>query len=229
MKIKKTFGTLFVIIGLLLIAAAFWITINNIREEQSAQRDSQNILEQLQDEVKNQNDKDDESSADSKEEEDTELPPNEGDAEVDLPEIEIPEYLKNPEMEMPTVKIKDKDYIGILDIPELGLSLPIMSNWSYPKLKISPCRYQGSAYLDNLIIMAHNYKSHFGKLINLSIGDEIYFTDTVGNVFFYRVVELETLVPSAVEEMKSGDWDLTLFTCTIGGATRVTVRCEREK
>lgn len=26
-------------------------------------------------------------------------------------------------------------------------------------------------------------------------------------------------------EMTGGDWDLTLFTCTIGGKKRITVRC----
>jgi len=38
---------------------------------------------------------------------------------------------------------------------------------------------------------------------------------------------VETLQPTAVEEMCSGDWDLTLFTCTLGGKFRVTVRCDR--
>ena len=48
-----------------------------------------------------------------------------------------------------------------------------------------------------------------------------------GNVFSYKVGEIITLQPEAVEEMTESDWDLTLFTCTIGGATRVTVRCEK--
>jgi sortase A len=30
-----------------------------------------------------------------------------------------------------------------------------------------------------------------------------------------------------VTDMQSGDWDFTLFTCTKGGAQRVTVRCSR--
>ena len=38
-------------------------------------------------------------------------------------------------------------------------------------------------------------------------------------------VELETLSPFAIEEMTGGNWDLTLFTCTVGGQYRVTVRC----
>ena len=47
-----------------------------------------------------------------------------------------------------------------------------------------------------------------------------------GNVFNYEVVAKETLMPTAIEEMASGDWALTLFTCTVGGSYRVTIRCD---
>jgi sortase A len=40
---------------------------------------------------------------------------------------------------------------------------------------------------------------------------------------------MEILSPFAVEEMTSGDWDMTLFTCTVGGQSRVTVRCVLEE
>ena len=39
--------------------------------------------------------------------------------------------------------------------------------------------------------------------------------------------ETEVLAPTDIEGMESGDWDLTMFTCTIGGKSRVTVRCDR--
>ena len=48
-----------------------------------------------------------------------------------------------------------------------------------------------------------------------------------GNVFSYEVTLLEILQPNEADEMESGDWDLTLFTCTVGGKSRVTVRCKR--
>lgn len=144
-----------------------------------------------------------------------------------LPEPELPAYIQNPQVEMPVQKLQGYDYIGILRIPTLNLELPIMSQWSYKQLKIAPCRYTGSVYLDNMTICAHNYSRHFGGLKNLHIGDEVSFTDMDGNEFSYRVAELETLQPSDVDSMTAGDWDLTLFTCTIGGKTRVTVRCER--
>ena len=47
------------------------------------------------------------------------------------------------------------------------------------------------------------------------------------NTALYEVIELETLSPFAIEEMTGGNWDLTLFTCTYGGKSRVTVRCTR--
>ena len=32
-----------------------------------------------------------------------------------------------------------------------------------------------------------------------------------------------------MKELLSGDWDLTLFTCTLGGKSRVVVRCKIQK
>ncbi|MCD8127851.1 MAG: sortase [Clostridiales bacterium] len=128
-------------------------------------------------------------------------------------------------MEMPTIAIDGVEYIGVLEIPALDLSLPVASEWNYDNLRVSPCRYQGSAYSDDLIIAGHNYQRHFGNLKNLSAGDTVTFTDVAGNVFTFEVTEVTTLGAYAVDEMTSGDWDLTLFTCTIGGQTRVTVRC----
>ena len=141
-------------------------------------------------------------------------------------ETVIPDYILNPEMAMPEEEVDGQKYIGVLRIPTLSLELPVISEWSYPSLQIAPCRYAGSAYLNNMVIAAHNYYSHFGYLKDLSQGDEVTFTDIDGNVFKYKVVEIETLSPFATEEMTSGDWALTLFTCTVGGQSRVTVRCE---
>ena len=139
----------------------------------------------------------------------------------------IPDYLEHPEMEMPTLEVEGNQYIGTLEIPALGLTLPVMSQWSYPKLRIAPCRYAGSAYQEGFVIAAHNYSSHFGNLNQLSSGDRIYFTDVTGNRFSYQVAEVEELNPTALEEMVSEGWDLSIFTCTLSGQARVTVRCEK--
>ena len=124
---------------------------------------------------------------------------------------EIPDYLLNPGMAMPVV---------VVDVPVTG-------EWSYDRLKIALSRYAGSAYLDNLVIMGHNYPAFFKNLGDLRPGDEICFTDADGNVFSYTVADLEQLRAVQVEDMITGDWDLTLFTCTPGGQLRIAVRCLR--
>ena len=111
-------------------------------------------------------------------------------------------------------------------LPAISLELPVIDQWSYESLRLAPCRYSGSAYTHNLVILGHNYAGHFRELKKLQPGDAVTFTDMDGNVFSYEVMALETLAPTAVEEMTEGDWDLTLFTCTVGGTTRLAVRCE---
>ena len=131
----------------------------------------------------------------------------------------------SPQTPMPAERIDGNLYIGVLRIPSLGLELPVMDDWSYPSLRISPCRYSGSVYADDMVIAAHNYQTHFGRLNQLELGAEVSFADVRGNVFVYEVASIETLDPYAVSAMIDSDYELTLFTCTLGGANRVTVRC----
>ncbi len=144
--------------------------------------------------------------------------------------IQIPDYQLNPEMEMPEVSLpglEEAGCIGIIEIPSINIKLPVLSTWSYSLLKKAPCRYTGSIYLDNMVIAAHNSDAHFKKISNLQEGDIVTFTDAVGNVFTYTVAGIELLQPDEVDNMTNGQWPLTLFTCTYGGASRVTVRCEK--
>lgn len=139
----------------------------------------------------------------------------------------IPDYLLNPQMSMPIETIDGVEYIGVLQIPALQLELPVISDWSYRGLKLAPCRYYGSAYTDDLVICGHNYPAHFGNLKNLKSDDEIIFIDMDGNIFRYKIAEQEVLASNDISDMTDGDWDLTLFTCTIGGQNRLAIRCEK--
>ena len=116
-------------------------------------------------------------------------------------------------------------YIGYLSVPALNLDLPVMSEWDYGRLKISPCRYYGSTKTDNLVIAAHNYKVHFGYLGNLKQGDTVIFTDMDSRIHSYKVDFVELLIPTDVDKVKDSGNDLILYTCTYGGAKRIVVRC----
>ena len=129
--------------------------------------------------------------------------------------------------EMPVVTLDGYEYVGYVEIPTLGLKLPVMAEWDYTRLQIAPCRQFGSSRTDNLVIAAHNYDTHFGKLKELSKGDTVIFTDMEGIVSTYCIDKLETLSPDAVDTVLNSGYDLVLYTCTKGGKTRVTVFCDR--
>jgi sortase A len=129
---------------------------------------------------------------------------------------------------MTEVEIDGYAYIGYLSIPNLGLELPVMSSWSYSQLRRAPCRYSGSVRGEDLVLMAHNYKNHFGRISRLNLNDSVSFTDMDGITTQYKVAALDILESTAVETMTAGEFDLTLFTCTYGGKSRVTVYCNKE-
>ena len=136
-------------------------------------------------------------------------------------------YERVPGIEMPGEKVNGHEYIGTLSIPSLGLKVPVQRNWSYENLSVSPCRYSGSAYADNLAIIAHTY--HFGKLSSLALDATVTFTDMENNVFRYVVREKNTISPNDANDIAHSGYDLTLVTCTISGTKRVAVYCERVK
>ena len=214
---RTFFSRLFLILGFLLLIGAGGLTAYNLWEESQANASSQQVIGELQ-------------AAMSEELYDT----DESDWDTPLSEVDsdIPLYQQFPDMEMPTVTIGDYRYIGVLNVPSLDLELPVMEEWSYPRLRISPCRYTGSAYTDDLTICGHNYARHFGQLHDLEAGTVITFTDMAGNLFHYEVAVVDILEPTAIEAMTvkdeaENDWDMTLFTCTLGGKSRYAIRCIR--
>lgn len=128
---------------------------------------------------------------------------------------------------LPRVLVGQNYYIGYLEVPALELRLPVMTTWSYEQLAVAPCRYYGSVETGNLVIAGFNYSGHFGRIDELQPGDEVSFTAMDGTEYDYEVAEVDVLQDTAVDEMTSGDFALTLFTCSYGGGTRIAVRCDR--
>ena len=120
------------------------------------------------------------------------------------------------------------DYAGVIAIPNLSLELPVIDQWSYARLKVAPCRQSGAAADGDLVIAAHNYKSHFGYLDRLEPGASVIFTDMEGTVYRYAVEGIRQLAPEDAEDVSSvfsSEYPLVLYTCTPGGKARVAVFC----
>ena len=119
-------------------------------------------------------------------------------------------------------------YIGLLTIPKLGLDLPVTKGWDYNKMHHALCQYSGDVRQGDLIICGHNYTSYLIDLDQLTAGDEIIFTEVNGRKHSYTVGWFELLGGLEGEKLddKSEDWDLTVFTCTWSGYSRVVMRCQ---
>lgn len=134
---------------------------------------------------------------------------------------------KTERLEMDEMEIDGEQYIGRLFIEDLGLELPVISQWSYERLYKAPCRYAGTVNGNDFVILAHNYIKHFAKIGTLPVGSEVKFEDIHNKTTTYSVVLIETVQPQDVEKVVSGEYDLTLLTCTYGGNSRTVVRCMR--
>ena len=202
---RKGFGIFCIILGVCCLISSLGLIAYNRWEEEKAQDVSKNILQDVQEDIQD-NTREESTSEESNQYKSEEI-------SVDIPK------------EMLTTQVDGYDCIGVLSIPVLELELPVLTDWSYAKLKIAPCHYFGSCYEKNFVIAAHNYQSHFGRLSELQPKDLILFTDISGTVYCYEVVLLVTLPANATEEMITSGFDLSLYTCTPGGASRGTVRC----
>lgn len=202
MRWKK--GTFLIALGLLLMVAALGLTGYNLLEAKRAGAYADEAITELYEEIN---------------------------AIQPAAEFEIPDYKKYPHKEMPTIEINENRYIGILEIPSVNISLPVMAGeWSYAKLSIAPCRYMGSVYEDNMVIAAHNYRTHFGSLSNVELGSTVRFIDVENNVFEYVVGWADVVRPTDIEGMTNAEeWDFSLFTCTYSGRERYTLRCLRQE
>lgn len=206
---RQKVGGGFIAVGILMLAAAVLLGGYNLYDEYRAGKSAGAVLEELWQQIPA-----------------VKTPEETSAQEVYLPDgSQLPDYSVNPDMEMPEKEIAGDYYIGVLEIPSLGISLPVIGEWDDDALQIAPCRYSGSAYTGNLVIAAHNYQTHFGRIKTLSSGDQVIFTDVKGRSFLYEVAAVETIQSTAVEEVLNEEWDLTLFTCTIDGFERVAVHC----
>ena len=212
MKARKTIQYSCFFLGTALLLAALFLVLYNLHEDRQGGEQAEAVLAALQ-----------ESIPEYVPEVTTVLTAEAYDLYAEYEETTT--TVSEPE----TAEVDGHNYIGYLSIPEIDIALPVMAEWSYPNLKIAPCRYTGDLTDNNLIIAAHNYSTHFGKIGKLSVGSELVFTDLKGKKHSYCVTEIEQLPGTAVEEMQFGsgeDWDLTLFTCTLNGQSRVTVRAK---
>ena len=223
---SKRIGSACILLGVICLLCAFGLLVYNSWEDKNVAVVSQALLEDVQSIIA-ENKSNNFNNSDNKTQDSTQDSTQDltQDITQEITQDDLQDETLAVPTEMKTVRVGEYDCIGILTIPALEVELPVLTDWSYVKLKKAPCLYYGSYYEKDFVIAAHNYNTHFGRLSELQAGDIVIFTDVNGVEYYYEVVLLETLPKEATKEMIASGFDLSLYTCTPGGANRVTVRC----
>ena len=225
---KRIIAVIIILLGAALLAAALLLFLHNQREDEEAGEASATILSEIESIIAERSGQSGDAAAedgDGVSEASPGATPSTGKTAASL----SPSATKKPQSgEMPVVTVGGYDYIGFIEIPSQELRLPVMSEWDYGRLATAPCRQFGSTYTDDLVIAAHNFSEHFGKLWYVEEGDAVRFTDMDGHVNRYKVEVVSKLNPTDVDAVQNSGYDLVLYTCTNGGAYRVVVFCNRD-
>ena len=211
---KKRAGSVFVVIGAVLMLSALLLFIYNTIEAKLAGNASQEALSTIHEMIEKPEisvEKNDTISSDEV---------SETTAPTEVSAVTEPEKLE-------VVMVEWYDYIGYLSIPAFDLELPVQATISEDRLYKSPCLEFGTPMTNDAVIAGHNYKYHFLPLHNISVGEKLFFTYMNGFTVSYEVVKSLIIAPTDIAAVEQSDHDLVLYTCTSGGASRVAVFCDR--
>ena len=142
-----------------------------------------------------------------------------------LPErtVGVPEISSNPNM--PILEINDIDYVALIEIPSLNLSLPVSDVWNSQKLYNSPARFYGSCYDHSLVIGGADNSYQFSFCDKIDNGTVIIVTDMTGTQFSYTVSRVDRSKSAESNWLICRDYDLTLFCRDTLSMEYVAVRC----
>jgi len=139
---RKRRGIVWIVLGLLLLIGAAGLTLYNMKQEADAGEESEVVMEELTQALTQ-----------------VELKPA-----VTKPTKEIIiASVTEPEPE--PLEMDGRYYMGLITFPSLQLQLPVQNEWSYDNLKVSPCRMKGTPLTGDLVVLAHNYRTHFSTAV----------------------------------------------------------------
>ena len=226
-KNRKKSSNILLILGILCLLGAGGFMLRNHLESQRAGQTSANILDNVQKEIEaamaSMDAAEPVTAAEGETGGENPADPTNGTLPPNQRRVRYPEY----GAKMPTVQVDGQDYIGILQIPDLELVLPVLAVLNQETLESTPCLFDGRVNRDDMLIAAHNYATHFGNIKSLQPGAVLIFTDAAGRRYEYEMIFSEDMNRRENIRMYGGDWDLTIFTCVPNTTNRLAVRFRR--
>ena len=124
---------------------------------------------------------------------------------------------------MSVLSIQGINFIGILEMPQYGSSVPVCGDWG--KVFRYPCRLSGSVYDRTIQVGATTQAGQYDFYREISVGDTVCFTDMEGNRFTYGVTDIHYETHADQAALQQEDADLTLFIQNVYALEYIVVFC----
>lgn len=135
-----------------------------------------------------------------------------------LPERSLGIIETRSENIMPALEINGENFVGLLEMTEFDVKLPVFSEWDNKNIGKLPALYLGSIYDGSIVI-----GGDFDFADTLNCGEHVSFTDMSGQVFNFSVSAIKHADKLKEDILKSDESDLTLFTKSNGAY--LIIRC----
>lgn len=127
---------------------------------------------------------------------------------------------------MPVLEIDGVDYVTLLEIPSLQVSLPVADQWDGEKLVYSPARFTGSVYDRTMVIGGRSEPHQFAFCSKIENGTLITVTDMTGTQFTYKVTTVDRAAKAERKWLADPDHPLTLYCQDSFSMEYIAVRCD---
>lgn len=127
--------------------------------------------------------------------------------------------------DMSVLELDGTDYIGIIEIPMYGCTLPVCGMWDGNGVTKYPCRFTGSVYDGTLVVGGSDNTGQFDFMKLITGGDVVYITDVTGGRYKFEVTDIGITDDASEDNLCSDEADLTLFARNTYGFDYTVVRC----
>ena len=124
---------------------------------------------------------------------------------------------------MPSLNVKNENFVAIIEVPMNTASFPIGASWNTNNMY--PCRYDGSVYDGTLIVGTTNHKGQFDFVKEITVGNALYITDMTGNRFSYNVTDIRYSNHADNDVLYNNKADLTIFVKNIYALEYIILYC----
>lgn len=131
----------------------------------------------------------------------------------------------SPNAGMPVLEVNGTDYVALLEVPALGITLPVAAHWDENKLSAAPARFYGSTDDHTLVIGGADDERQLGFCDKIEQGGVITVTDMTGAQFTYTVSNVDRARYADAQWLTGADSDLTLFCHDLYSMQYIAVRC----